>query len=236
MRETGRLWATAGAVALAAVTLAGCAPDTSTVSAPPQTAVGSTPDKAANTGGADCTRATKVAIVETNSGYAFSPAGLTIRRGAFLAFTNKSSAARPLRSTPDAGIVTSVIDLKERQVIQFPRAGAFTVRTGAAALHLTVAGESGCGAPEPALTMTAAGKFTPATATVTATENFAVVNQSGRTQAVSCTPGENKDHTTLDAGETQILAIDEPGRYVCASRQHPATKVTVTVKAPAPTS
>jgi plastocyanin len=214
--------------------VAGCAPGTSTAGAPPGTTAGSAPDKSATTraGGADCTKATKVAIVETNSGYAFSPAGLTIQRGAFLAVTNKSSAVRPLRSAPDAGIVTSVIDLKERQVIQFPKAGAFTVRTGDAVLHLTVAGESGCGAPEPALTITGAGKFTPATATVAATENFAVVNQSGQAQTVSCTPGENKDHTRLDAGETQILAIDEPGRYVCVSRQHPATKVTVTVTAP----
>ncbi|MFD0521712.1 cupredoxin domain-containing protein [Paractinoplanes durhamensis] len=83
--------------------------------------------------------------------------------------------------------------------------------------------------PEPTLTITDGEKFTPATAKIKATENFAVVNRSGATQSVSCTPGNNKDHTRLDAGETQILAIDEPGRYVCASLQHPAAKVTVTV-------
>jgi plastocyanin len=225
-------------VALSVVTLSGCAPDASAVGAPQKTTAGSAPHRSATakTGGADCTRATKVAIVDGSSGYAFSPAGLTIERGAFLAVTNKSNAAHPLRSTPDAGIVTSVIDLKERQVIQFPEAGTFTVKTGDAVLHLTVTGDSGCGSPEPTLTIAGTGKFTPAKADVKATENFAVVNRSGVTQTVSCTPGNNKDHTRLDAGETQILAIDEPGRYVCASLQHPATKVTVTVTAATPSS
>lgn len=219
-----RSWITGCAVALLALT--GCAPNAPTASAPQKSTAQPVTAKA------DCTRATKVAIVKKSSGYAFSPAGLTIQRGAFLAVTNKSGAAHPLRSTPDAGIVTSVIDLKERQVIQFPEAGTFTVRTGDAELHLTVAGDSGCGSPKPTLTITDAGRFTPATAEVTATENFAVVNRSGVTQSVSCTPGSSKDHTRLEAGETQILAIDEPGRYVCASAQHPATKVTVTVTSP----
>jgi hypothetical protein len=56
-----------------------------------------------------------------------------------------------------------------------------------------------------------------------------VVNRSGVTQAVTCTPGNNKDHTRLDAGETQILALDEPGRYVCTSPRHPTAKVTINV-------
>lgn len=238
MREAGRLWVTGCTLALTVVALAGCAPGASTVGAPRETTAGSTPHKSATTtaGGADCTTATKVAIVGKSSGYAFDPAGLTIQRGAFLAVTDKSNAVHPLRSAPDAGIVTSVIDPKERQVIQFPRAGTFTVKTGEAVLQLTVAGESGCGSPKPTLTITGADKFAPATSDVTATENFAVVNQSGVTQTVSCTPGKNKDHTRLDAGETQILAIDEPGHYVCASLQHPAVKVRVTVKAATPSS
>lgn len=231
VRKARRLRATGCAVALSMAALAGCAPSTSTAGGPRETTTGPAPDQPATArkGGADCTKATKVAIVDRGSGYAFSPAGLTIQRGAFLAVTNKSNVAHPLRSAPDAGIVTSVIDLKERQVIQFPKAGTFTVKTGGATLRLTVAGDSGCGAPEPTLTITDAGTFVPATADVTATENFAVANRSGVTQSVSCTPGNNKDHTRLDAGETQILAIDEPGRYVCASLQHPATKVTITV-------
>ncbi|GAA2657497.1 hypothetical protein [Paractinoplanes durhamensis] len=221
MRKVVRLLAVGCVVALA-----GCAPAATPVGAPRDTTTGAAPARSAT---ADCTKATKVAIVDRNSGYAFSPAGLTIQRGAFLAVTNKSNAAHPLVTTPDAGMVTSVIDLKERQVIQFPEAGTFTVKTGAAVLRLTVAGDSGCGSPEPTLTITDGEKFTPATAKIKATENFAVVNRSGATQSVSCTPGNNKDHTRLDAGETQILAIDEPGRYVCASLQHPAAKVTVTV-------
>ena len=223
VREAKRLCA----AALSVVALAGCAPAASTIAAPQKNAPQKKPSpvQKATSPKADCTRATKVAITAN----AFSPAALTIQRGAFLAVTNKSNEVRTLRSAPDAGMVSSVIDLKERQVIQFPEAGTFTVKTGNAALLLTVTGESGCGSPEPTLTITGAGKFSPATARVTATENFAVVNESGATQAVNCTPGENKDHTRLHAGETQILALDEPGRYVCASLQHPATKVTVTV-------
>jgi len=44
---------------------------------------------------------------------------------------------------------------------------------------------------------------------------------------VRCTPdpGTAKDHTRLAKGETQILAIDQPGRYTCG----PAT-ITVTAR------
>jgi plastocyanin len=233
MREVGRPWITGAAVVLSVVALTGCAPAAPPADARaapaavarPRTTAGSTTTAA---GGADCTRATKVAIVDHGSGYAFSPADRRIQRGAFLAVTNRSSAVHPL-SAPDTGMVTSIIGPRERQVIQFPEAGTFAVRTGDAVLHLTVAGESGCGSPEPTLTITGAGTFTPATARVTATENFAVVNRSGVTQSVRCTPGTDQDHTRLDAGETQILALDEPGRYVCAGLRHPAAKVTITV-------
>jgi plastocyanin len=247
VRQAGRLCAIGCAVAMAVPALAGCAPGASTADAPPAHQAGSTKTGAGKTGagktgagktgattrpgGADCTRATKVTITPKNSGFAFSPAGLTIRRGAYLAVVNKSDATHPLRATPDAGMVTSVLDPRERQVIQFPKAGRFTIGTGDAALHLTVTGESGCGAPEPTLTITTAGTFEPATASVTATENFAVVNESADARAVSCSPGTDKDHTRLDAGETQILALDEPGRYTCADSRHPAAKVTVTVTA-----
>jgi plastocyanin len=228
VRAVSRFRASGCAAALFVAGLAGCAQTPAPVSAPQEKAAGSAPDKPA-TAKADCTKATKVAILPKDGAYAFSPARLTIQRGAFLAVTNKSDAAHPLSSTPDAEFVTSVIDVKERQVIQFPKAGAFSVETGGAVLHLTVSGESGCGSPEPTLTITGAGKFEPSTVKVTATENFAVVNESAGSQTVSCTPGENKDHTRLEAGETQILALDEPGRYVCASVQHPAAKVTITV-------
>jgi plastocyanin len=219
------MWTAGCAVVLSVLALAGCGttPAPAPVAAPRRTTAGPT------SAPADCTRATKVNIIKQTSGYAFSPAGLTIQRGAYLAVTDKSNAVHPLLSAPDAGIVTSVIDPKERQVIQFPKAGTFTVKTGNAVLRLTVAGESGCGSPEPTLTITDAGTFTPAKVEVAATENFAVVNRSGVTQSVSCTPGSSKDHTRLDAGETEILALDEPGRYVCASREHPAAKVAVTV-------
>ena len=235
MREIRGWWAIGCAVALSGVALAGCAPAAPSVGAPQET-----PGNAAGVNvkqppapvlkePAACSRATKVVIAADGS--AFSPGGVTIQRGAFLAIVNKSGTARPLRSTPDAGMVASTIGIQERQVIQFPRAGSFAVKTGDAVLRLTVAGESGCGAVAPTLTITSAGRFAPRSAQVRATENFAVVNDSGDVQSVSCSPGENRDHTRLEAGETQILALDEPGRYVCASRQHPGVKVTVTVSA-----
>ncbi|WP_203835755.1 cupredoxin domain-containing protein [Winogradskya humida] len=123
--------------------------------------------------------------------------------------------------------------MDERQVIQFPEVGSFTVK-GAhrAVLKLTVAGESGCGTPEPTVTVTGENAFSPAKMSVVATENFTVVNRSGGPQTVMCTPdpGGNGDNSRLEKGETQVLAIDKPGRYVCASVQHPDARVVVTVK------
>ncbi|HST86615.1 MAG TPA: hypothetical protein VLL08_33060 [Kineosporiaceae bacterium] len=139
-------------------------------------------------------------------------------------------------STPDAGIVTSVLDLQERQVIQFPKKGRFTVRSASAAhravLRVIVSGESGCGAIAPKLTITGENAFSPAKFIVAATANFAVVNRSGTAQTVRCAPdpGGNRDNSRLDKGETQLLAIDQPGRYVCASIQHPEAKVSIKVK------
>ena len=52
-----------------------------------------------------------------------------------------------LTTTPDAGIFPSVLDLRERQVIQFPRDGRFTVTSGdpahPAVLRVTVTGSCG---------------------------------------------------------------------------------------------
>ncbi|WP_412741916.1 hypothetical protein [Krasilnikovia sp. MM14-A1004] len=164
--------------------------------------------------------------------YSFSPRRLTLRRGGFLAITNKSHEVHALVTVPDAGIVTSVLDLKERQVIQFPQTGTYTVRGAAGAvLRVTVAGESGCRAPVPTLTFTGENTISPAKLSVTATENFTVVNESGTSQTVMCTPdpGGNRDNSRLDDGETQVLAIDKPGRYTCASLQHPRANATITV-------
>jgi plastocyanin len=189
----------------------------------------------------DCTQATKVKILQKTAAdgtvaYSFDPAELTLKRGGFLAITNTSDQIHELRSAPDAGIVTSFIDRKERQVIQFPELGTFTVQSASTAhravLKLTVKGDSGCGAPKPTLTITDQNAFSPAKVSLTATENFAVVNKSGAIQTLKCDPdpGGNGDNSRLDPGETQLLAIDKPGEYVCASVQHPSAKVTVTVK------
>jgi plastocyanin len=228
-KKTVRHQVRATAAALSLLALAACAPSVPTAAARQDTRPTTAKPRTASTGKADCSRASKVTIVKKSTGYAFSPAALTVQRGAFLAVINKSDAAHRLLSSPDAGIVKSVIDLEERQVVQFPQAGTFAVKAGDAVLRLTVAGDSGCGSPDPALTIGGTGRFTPSTATVRATENFAVVNKSGTTQSVTCTPGSSKDHTRLDDGETQILAIDEPGSYVCASLQHPGTRISVTV-------
>ena len=102
-----------------------------------------------------------------------------------------------------------------------------------AVLRVTVSGETGCGAIKPTLTIVDGNAFAPARFSVKATANFPVVNKSGTAQTVRCTPnpGGNGDNSRLDKGETQLLAIDQPGRYVCASDQHPDTKVTIKVKA-----
>jgi plastocyanin len=231
-RVAGIGWALAGLLSVTACAPAGVS------AAPSKTAAGraaeAEPAAAATKDGTDpvCTKATKVTIVKTGDGYAFSPAKLTIQRGAFLAVTNKSGRVHELSSEPDAGFVTSVLDLKERQVIQFPEAGKFTVDgASGAALRLTVSGESGCGKPKPSVTIADGNAFEPAKLTVRATENFAVVNESGTPQSVRCDPGGNGDNTRLEKDETQLLAIDEPGRYTCASIQHPSKKVVITVAA-----
>jgi plastocyanin len=206
------------ATAASLLTLTACAP---AASAPSQAAPA--PTRTTTTSAVDCTRATKVAITGAD---AFSPARLTIRRGDVLAMTNKSGHVHALASTPDAGIVTSVLDLKERQFIQFPKEGVFTVRSSGATLRVTVAGESGCGAPKPTLTLTAGDGVSPARLSVVATENFTVVNKSGAARTVRCSPdpGSNRDNSRLESDETQILAIDKPGTYACGN-------ATITVKA-----
>jgi len=242
-QEVGRLWMACGAVVVSLATAAACAPATGVGASQNPAAAGSSGDQqtgVTSPAAPDCTNATKVAIVEKASSgagdvYSFSPSKLTIQRGGFLAVTNKSDAVHALVSTPDAGIVTSVIDIKERQVIQFPQTGTFRVQSAAtehrAVLRVTVSGESGCGAPKPTLAITGGFSFTPAKLTVAATANFIVVNESGAPQTVMCTPdpGGNRDNSRLDKGETQVLAIDKPGRYTCTSVQHRAAKVIITV-------
>ena len=226
-----------GCAAAALLTVTACAPSAPDA-APPRT-TGSKSAGATHAGGADpdCTKASKVTIVESTAAhrYSFRPATLTIQRGGFLAVTNKSDETHTLVATPDAGLVTTVIDLNERQVVQFPKAGTFTVKSAAAehraTLHVTVSGDSGCGVPKPTLTMTEGNAFTPTHLSVPATQNFTVVNESGTPQTVTCSPdpGGNRDHSRLDSGETQILAIDKPGRFTCASVQHPSVRAIITV-------
>lgn len=226
----GRLCAT-----LSLLTVAACAPATSTTAtAPPTTPAGTTAATAASptrapVKNADCTKATRVTIGSSG----FSPAKVTLQRGGFLFVTNETGDAYPLSSTPDAGIVKSVLDARERQIIQFPQAGTFEVTGADATLKLKVTGESGCDTPEPTLTFLKGDEIAPAKTSVKATENFTVVNKSGTRQSVTCSPdpGGNGDNTRLESGETQLLAIDKPGKYVCASTEHPAAKVTVTVTA-----
>ena len=251
-REIGRLWLAGCGVAVSLLGVAACAPATGDAVSQNAAAVGSSGSGQAGAGSSgtsgagdtepDCTKATKVEVLaEAGAGgaYSFRPSKLTLQRGGFLAISNKSGEVHALVSTPDAGIVSSVLDKKERQVIQFPRTGRFTVEsadaTRRAVLQVTVSGESGCGAPEPTLVITgvAAGhyRFTPTALAVAATQNFTVVNESNVAQTVVCTPdpGGNGDNSKLDQGETQVLAIDKPGRYICSSVQHSNAKVTVTV-------
>jgi plastocyanin len=223
---------TAGLV-MALLTLAGCAP-----TAPAAAPAAANGDRAATeqptAGGdapeADCTKASKVTIGADGS---ISPEDLSLQRGAFIFVTNKSDKTFKLIDSPDADLVTSILGPKEKQVVQFPKKGRFTVAAGDAEMHVTVSGDSGCGTPEPTLTIKDGYAFSPAELEVAATANFTVVNKSGAAHGILCDPdpGGNGDNTRLEKGETQILAFDKPGAYTCHSVQHPDAKVTVTVRA-----
>ena len=239
--QTSRPWLTVCAATAALAALAACAPY-STGGSQSRTGTGAAAnDRKAGTASTataginpKCTKATKVKITRTGGTYAFSPASLTIERGAALAITNRSDTARTLSTSPDAGIVTSVVDPGERQVIQFPNKGTFQVNSAGVMLRLTVSGDSGCRAPAHALTIVAAPSggyaFQPAKLTVAATENFAVTNRSGAAQSMVCGKDDDGGDSRLAKGETQLLALDEPGRYACTSTQHTSAKVTITVE------
>jgi plastocyanin len=97
---------------------------------------------------------------------------------------------------------------------------------------VTVSGDSGCGTPEPTLTIKDGYAFEPDRLQVDATANFTVVNKSKAAHGILCDPdpGGNGDNTRLEKGETQILAFDKRGTYTCHSVQHPDAKVKITVR------
>lgn len=216
------------ALGMALLTLTACAP-TAPAAAPAQAPAekGGTTTKPAG-GGADCAQASRVTIADDGS---ISPDNLALKKGAFIFVTNKSGQAHKLVADPDAGLVTSVLGRQEKQVIQFPEKGKFTVSAGAGKMKVTVSGDSGCGTPEPTLTIKDGYAFSPAKIEVAATANFTVVNKSDAAHGILCDPdpGGNGDHTRLEKGETQILAFDKAGTYTCHSVQHPDAKVKITV-------
>jgi plastocyanin len=217
---------------MAFLTLTACAP------AAPATAPATARDGGSGGGGArseqtgkpaaDCTKASRVTVGADGT---ISPSDLSLKKGAFIFVANKSDQTRELTAEPDAGLVTSVLGKREKQVVQFPAAGKFTVSAGGAQMHVTVSGDSGCGKPEPTLTIKDGYAFSPSALEVEATANFTVVNKSGASHGIVCDPdpGGNGDNTRLAKGETQILAFDKPGKYTCHSVQHPEAKVAVTV-------
>ena len=219
----------AAGLVMAFLTLTACAP-TAPAAAPAAThqagagGGGSTGEKPA----ADCTKASRVTI---GAGGSISPAKLALKKGAFIFVANKTEETRELTASPDAGLVTSVLGKREKQVVQFPAEGSFTVSAGGNKMHVTVSGDSGCGTPEPTLTIKDGYAFSPSRLQVEATANFTVVNDSGASHGILCDPdpGGNGDNTRLAKGETQILAFDKPGHYTCHSVQHPEAKVAVTV-------
>ncbi|MEV6343531.1 hypothetical protein [Actinoplanes sp. NPDC051851] len=235
-----RPWLTCYAAAAVLVALAACAPASAggspSTTGPAVAATGEDAGSESGTTGATdpkCTSATKVVITRSGGTYAFSPASLTIERGAALAVTNRSGSPRRLSAGPDAGMVTSVVARGERQIVQFPDEGTFEVESAGAVLRLTVSGDSGCAAPAHELTIvsTSSGDyaFEPATVTVAATENFAVTNRSGTAQTMVCGEDDDGNDSRIAKGETQLLALDEPGRYTCTSAQHASATVTITV-------
>jgi plastocyanin len=216
----------AAALAMTLFSIAACAPAAPAAAPAPRAATTTAPPPVE---AADCTRASKVTIAADGS---ITPRSLSLQRGAFIFVTNKSSQARKLAAPPEAGLVLSVLGKKERQVVQFPEKGKFAVSAGGGSeMQVTVSGDSGCGTPEPTLTIKDGYAFSPAKLNVAATANFTVVNRSGAAHGILCDPdpGGNGDHTRLEKGETQILAFDKPGTYACHSVQHPEAKVAVTV-------
>jgi plastocyanin len=223
------------ALVKALLTLTACAP-TAPAAAPAQAPAAAPAQAPAEkggtapkpTGGADCAQASRVTIAADGS---ISPGDLAMKKGAFIFVTNKSDQAHKLVADPDAGLVTSVLGQQEKQVIQFPEKGSFTVSAGAGEMHVTVSGDSGCGTPEPTLTIKDGYAFSPAKIEVAATANFTVVNKSKAAHGILCDPdpGGNGDNTRLEKGETQILAFDKAGTYTCHSVQHPDAKVKITV-------
>lgn len=223
----------AAGLVVAFLTLTACAP-TAPAAAPATGQGAGSGGGSANTvetgkPAADCTKASRVTI---GDGGEISPASLSLKKGAFIFVTNRTGQTRPLTAEPDAGLVTSVLGKREKQVIQFPEAGKFTVSAGGSTMHVTVSGDSGCGKPEPTLTIKDGYAFEPSKLEIEATANFTVVNQSGATHGILCDPdpGGNGDNTRLAEGETQILAFDKAGTYTCHSVQHPEAKVRVTVR------
>jgi plastocyanin len=223
----------AAGLVMALLTLTACAPTAPAAPAAqtPVTDGGGEPTVAGGDRKADCTQASKVTIGADGS---LSPDSLALRRGAFIFVTNKSDAAHRLTAEPDAGLVTSVLGKKEKQVVQFPETGKFTVSAGGTGMHVTVTGESGCEKPEPTLTIKDGYAFSPSKIEVAATANFTVVNKSRAAHGILCDPdpGGNGDNTRLEKGETQILAFDKPGDYTCRSVQHPDAEVAITVHEP----
>jgi len=193
-----------------------------------------------------CQSAAKVTITEKAAPgrpdrYAFSPASITMQRGGLLSIQNRSDEMHALESVPDAGIVTTVLMKKERQFVQFPQAGTFTLHSADAAhratLKVVVSGDTGCGPPRQSLavTETKAGgadvyAFSPKTLRVAAGENVLVVNRSDETQTLRCTPdaGDNAFNTALARAESQIVALDQPGTYTCVTGKKARVTVTVT--------
>jgi plastocyanin len=225
----------AAGLVMALLTLTACAPTApaAPAAAPAAGNGGGTaptgqPAAGGDGGGADCTKASKVTVGSDGS---ISPETLSLQRGAFIFVTNKSDKTFKLIDSPDAELVTSILGPKERQVVQFPKEGDFSVAAGDAKMHVTVSGDSGCGTPEPTLTIKDGYAFSPSKLEVKSTANFTVVNKSGAAHGILCDPdpGGNGDNTRLAKGETQILAFDKAGTYTCHSVQHPDAKVAITV-------
>lgn len=218
----------AAALIMALLALAACAPTAPAPTAAPPAEKPPAADKETTQPAVDCTKATKVTVDADGS---ISPEKIELKKGAFIFLTNKSDATFKLIDTPDAGLATSVLGKKEKQVVQFPKEGTFTVAAGDAELHVTVSGDSGCGTPEPTLTIKDGYAFSPSELKVTAAANFTVINKSDAAHGILCDPdpGGNGDNTVVEKGETQILAFDKPGKYTCHSVQHPDAEVAIEV-------
>jgi plastocyanin len=72
--------------------------------------------------------------------------------------------------------------------------------------------------------------FTPAAATISSGSTINVTNKTDENHSVTCTPDGGAASVTINKADSGSLSFSKAGTYVCASKEHPEAKLTVTVQ------